>query len=464
MSAMNRRNALKTLGTLAAATALPTASEGASSARIVPPPPLPPGLQSKPSRPLTAIVLGAGNRGNVYAAYAAARPDELRIVGVAEPVAHKNERFARQYGIPDEHRFVTWEHALDIPKFADLVFITMPDRLHYLPAMKAVEVGYDLLLEKAIAQSWIQCRNILLQSRKHDRIVAVCHVLRYTPYFRKLKALVDEGAIGDLVSVQHLEPVEHIHMSHSFVRGPWRNSIESTPMLLSKSCHDLDILRWIVGRPCRRVSSFGSQSMFVPAKAPQGAPARCTDGCPVEAACPFSALKVYLGGDTWLGHLNLKTGSKEEILQALKTGPYGRCVYACDNDVVDHQVVNMEFEGGATAAFSMEALTTYAGRRTRIMGTKGDLVGDEATIRVGNFSKKTVETLAVKDFAVIASGHGGGDHGLVHDLIRAVDKRDPGLLTSTIEASVESHLIGFAAEDSRLAGGKAVETRIEEAV
>jgi predicted dehydrogenase len=458
MSAMNRRDALKTLGTLAAGAALP------AGARAVPAPSLPPGRQGKPSRPLTAIVLGAGNRGNVYAGYAAAHPDELRIVGVAEPVAHKNERFARKYGIPEEHRFVTWEHALDLPQFADLAFITMPDRLHYLPAMKALEAGYDLLLEKAIAQSWIQCRNILRQSRKHGRLVAVCHVLRYTPYFRKLKALVDDGTIGDLVSIQHMEPVEHIHMSHSFVRGPWRNSIESTPMLLSKSCHDLDILRWIIGRPCRRVSSFGSQSMFVPARAPQGAPARCTDGCPAEAACPFSALKVYLGSDTWLGHLNLKSGAKEEILQALKIGPYGRCVYACDNDVVDHQVVNLEFEGGATAAFSMEALTTYAGRRTRIMGTRGDLVGDEQTIRVGRFAGRAVETLAVKDFAVIDSGHGGGDYGLVHDLIRAVDKRDPGLLTSTIEASVESHLMGFAAEDSRLAGGKAVETRIEEEV
>jgi predicted dehydrogenase len=461
MSAMNRRDALKALGTIAAGTAW-AGDALASPARFFPPPAS--GPQTKLSRPLTAIVLGAGNRGNVYAGYASAHPDELKIVGVAEPVAHKNERFAKMYGIPDERRFVTWEHALDIPPFADLVFITMPDRLHYLSAMKAIEVGYDLLLEKAIAQSWPQCRNILLQSRKHGRIVAVCHVLRYTPYFRKLKALVDEGAVGDLVSVQHLEPVEHIHMSHSFVRGPWRNSIESTPMLLSKSCHDLDILRWIIGRPCRRVSSFGSQSMFIPARAPKGAPARCTDGCPAEAECPFSALKVYLGSKTWLGHLNLKTGSQEEILQALKIGPYGRCVYACDNDVVDHQVVNMEFEGGATAAFSMEALTTYAGRRTRIMGTQGDLVGDEETIRVGNFSKKTVATLAVKDFAVIDSGHGGGDYGLVHDLVRAVDKRDPGLLTSTIEASVESHLMGFAAEDSRLAGGKAIETRIEESV
>ncbi|MCX6561338.1 MAG: Gfo/Idh/MocA family oxidoreductase [Candidatus Aminicenantes bacterium] len=457
MSAMNRRDALKTIGTLAAGTALPARPAAAATPRQAPAGP-------KLARPLTAVVLGAGNRGNVYAGYADAHADELRIVGVAEPVAHKNERFAKKYGITDEHRFVTWEHALDIPKFADLVFITMPDRLHYLAAMKGLEVGYDLLLEKAIAQSWAQCRNILVQSRTYDRIVAVCHVLRYTPYFRKLKELVDNGTIGDVVSIQHLEPVEHIHMSHSFVRGPWRNSIESTPMILSKSCHDLDILRWIIDKPCRRVQSFGSQSKFIPARAPQGAPRRCTDGCPVEAECPFSALKVYLGSANWLGHLNLKTGSKEEILQALKTGPYGRCVYHCDNDVVDHQVVNMEFEGGVTAAFSMEGLTTYAGRRTRIMGTRGDLVGDEETIRIGDFAKKTVATLAVKDFAVIDSGHGGGDYGLVHDLLRSVDRRDPALLTSTIEASMESHLMGFAAEDSRLAGGKAVETRIEEAV
>ncbi len=457
MNAMNRRNALKTLGSVAVGTAFAGKApaslflHGASLPHVA------------PDRPLTAVVLGAGNRGNTYAGYAALHPNELKIVGVAEPVAHKNERFAKKYGIPDEHRFVTWEHALDLPKFADLVFVTMPDRLHYLPAMKAIEVGYDVLLEKAIAQSWKECRNILVQTRKYGKIVAVCHVLRYTPYFRKLKELCDDGTIGDIVSIQHMEPVWHIHMSHSFVRGPWRNSIESTPMILSKSCHDLDILRWIVGRPCRRVQSFGSQSMFVAGRAPQGSTLRCTDGCAVEADCPYSALKIYLGGPTWLGHLNLKTGSKEEILQALKTGQYGRCVYRCDNDVVDHQVVNMEFEGGITAAFNMEAMTSYAGRRTRIMGTKGDLVGDEETIRIGSFKDDKITTLAVKDFARIDSGHGGGDYGLVHDLLQAVSRRDPSLLTSTIEASMESHLMGFAAEDSR-AANKVVETRIEAAV
>jgi predicted dehydrogenase len=457
MSAMNRRNALKTLGLVAAGSAWTVKSTAAPGPQTPAAPPF------KPDRPLTAVVLGAGNRGNVYAGYAALHPDELKIVGVAEPVAHKNDRFAKKYGIADEHRFVTWEHALDAPKFADLVFITMPDRLHYLSAMKAIETGYDVLLEKAIAQSWRECRNILVQTRKYGKIVAVCHVLRYTPYFRKLKELCDSGAVGDIISLQHLEPVWHIHMSHSFVRGPWRNSIESTPMILSKSCHDLDILRWIVGRSCRRVQSFGSQSMFIAERAPQGSPARCTDGCPAEADCPYSALKIYLGGPTWLGHLNLKTGSKDEILQALKTGPYGRCVYRCDNDVVDHQVVNMEFEGGITAAFSMEAMTSYAGRRTRIMGTKGDLVGDEETIRIGTFKTDKAAILAVKDFAQIDSGHGGGDYGLVRDLIQAVSRRDPSLLTSTIEASMESHLLAFAAEESRMSN-KVVETRIEGAV
>ena len=457
MNAMNRRNALKTLGSVAVGTAFAGKAPASPLLQTAPVP------RRAPDRPLTAVVLGAGNRGNVYAGYAALHPEELKIVGVAEPMAHKNERFAKKYGISDDHRFVTWEYALDIPKFADLVFITMPDRLHYLPAMKAIEVGYDVLLEKAIAQSWRECRNILVQTRKYDKIVAVCHVLRYTPYFRKLKELCDKRTIGDIVSVQHMEPVWHIHMSHSFVRGPWRNSIESTPMILSKSCHDLDILRWIVGRPCRRVQSFGSQSMFIPEKAPQGSTLRCTDGCAVEADCPYSALKIYLGGPTWLGHLNLKTGSKEEILQALRTGPYGRCVYRCDNDVVDHQVVNMEFEGGITAAFNMEAMTSYAGRRTRIMGTKGDLVGDEETIRIGSFKDDKIKTLAVKDFAQIDSGHGGGDYGLVHDLLQAVGRRDPSLLTSTIEASMESHLMGFAAEESR-AANKVVETRIEAAV
>jgi predicted dehydrogenase len=197
----------------------------------------------KPKRPVTAVVLGAGNRGNVYASYSQKYPDELKIIGVAEPIDYRRTRFSQTYQIPEKYQWVTWEHALEIPKFADALIITTPDNLHYGPAIGGLQLGYDLLLEKVIAQTWKECNDILKLTQKHSRIVAVCHVLRYTPYFRKLKDVMDSSILGEIVSIQHLEPVEHIHMSHSFVRGNWRNSKESNPMILSKSCNDMNILR-----------------------------------------------------------------------------------------------------------------------------------------------------------------------------------------------------------------------------
>lgn len=458
-SPLNRRQMLKTLGAMAVSPGIVksfSGMQGPSRETGV----LQEGQRQALEKPLTAVVLGAGNRGNVYAGYSLLHPEELKMVGVAEPVPYKNETFAKKYGIFDKHRFVTWEHALDVPKFADVVFITTPDNLHYGPAMRALELGYDLLLEKVIAQTWKECRDILDQARRYGRIVAVCHVLRYSPYFLKLKEVCDTGEIGEIVSIQHLEPVEHIHMAHSFVRGNWRNSRESNPMILAKSCHDLDILRWVVGKPCTRIQSFGSLTLFRPEMAPAGSPARCTDGCPAEAECPFSALKIYLRRRTWLGHLNLLEQTDEAILRALREGPYGRCVYRCDNDVVDHQICSIEFAGGVTSSFSMEGLTSYGGRKTRVMGTRGDVVGDETILTVFSFKTGQPYTWNAREAAKVNAGHGGGDYGLVRDFIQAVSRRDPSLLSSTLEASVESHLMGFKAEESRLTG-KALEVNLE---
>lgn len=411
------------------------------------------GVAATIDRPVTAIVIGAGNRGNVYAGYALKYPGELKIVGVAEPVAHKNERFARIHQIPSENRFNSWEEVFTRPKFADAVIITTPDHLHYGPAMEALPMGYDMILEKVVAQSWKECNDILKSAVKFNSIVAVCHVLRYTAYFRKLKEICDSGLLGDIVSFQHMEPVEHMHMSHSFVRGPWRNSKESNPMILSKSCHDTDIIRWIIGKPCTRVSSFGNLTWFRKENAPAGSPLRCMDGCPAEAHCPYDARKVYQPQNWYISHLNLVTNSEEEILDKLRTTRYGICVYKQDNDVVDHQICNFEFEGGITASFSMEAMTHYGGRRTKIMGTKGHATGDENELEYADFVTGKVTRWDVSS-AQITSGHGGGDYGLVHDFVRASQKKDPTLLTSTIQASMESHLMGFMAEKSRLNGGK----------
>lgn len=407
-------------------------------------------LDAKLDKPLTAVIIGAGSRGNTYALYADRYPGSLQIVGVSDINEFRRKGMGDRFSVKASHRFGDWSEVFKQPKFADIMIITTPDYLHYEPCMKALEMGYHVLLEKPAAQTEKECTDILKQSRKYNRIVAICHVLRYAPYFKALKETVDSGKIGELVSIQHLEPIERIHFSHSYVRGNWNNSKKTTPAVISKSCHDLDILRWIVGKPCKEVTAFGSLSYFKSSKAPKGAAKRCLD-CPIEAQCAFSAKRVYYDRRDWLNVFDLSGDRQqqgEQILSYLRTTDYGRCVFYSDNDQPDHFIMNMKFENDVTVAFSMEALTSYAGRRTRIMGTKGDIVGDMQTFTLTDFLTGKQEKWGID----INDGHGGGDLRLVRDLLWAVDKEDESLLTSTIEASIESHVMGFKAEESRLNG------------
>ena len=462
----NRRQALKSIGAACFAPALfddpSEAAVAAVAAPAVEPLPEP---QADPrhttiTRPLDGIIVGGGNRGWLYAQYARTNPEAMRIVGLAEPIPIRREKFRAALALDDARVFTTWEHVFERPKFADFVIVTTMDGLHYAPAMRAMEMGYHVLLEKAIAQSWAQCQDILAQARKHRRIVGICHVLRYAPYFMKMRDVIRGGEIGDIVSVQHLEPIGNIHMSHAFVRGNWRNEKESTPILLSKSCHDLDLFHWMLARPCRKVSSFGQLTYFTRAHAPAGSAARCTDGCPLEKECPYSAPRIYVRDRTWdVGHvIDLQPWDEAKLMAALRRGPYGRCVFQCDNDVADHQVVNLEFDGGTTVAFSMEAHTTDMGRRTRVMGTRGDIVGDEQVLTVNDFSARKAVAYKAADLAAgyAGGGHGGGDRRLVRDFLQAVYQDNPALLSSTIEDSMESHRIGFEAEKSRRGGGAVI--------
>ena len=407
--------------------------------------------------PVTAITLGAGNRGNVYGNYGIQFPKELDIIGVAEPISIRNKRYKKKHNILEENTFDTWEHVFNRPKFADAVIISTPDDLHYAPCIKALEMGYDVLLEKPIAPTEKECLDILNLANETGRIVAVCHVLRYAPYFIKLREMVQSGSIGKLISIQHLEPIEHIHMSHSYVRGNWHNSKKTTPIILAKSCHDLDILRWIIDKPCKSIEAFGSLKWFKQENAPRGSTNRCTDGCAVEKECPYSALKVYGKTGGWSSVFDFpddKAKHKEYLLEQLKTTNYGRCVYRMENDQPDHYVTSMEFEEEITANFSMEAFTSYHGRRTRIMGSHGDIVGDmkkftHTDFLTGKINKWDISLDQEKNSKYQLSGHGGGDWGLVTDWIKAVKNQDTSLLTSTIDASVESHIMGFMAEKSR---------------
>lgn len=402
----------------------------------------------KIEKPVTAILIGAGNRGSIYADYGVRYPDELQIIGVADINTARRNKIADAHQVKDEYRFDDWKKVFSGAKFADAVIIATPDKIHTAPCLAALDAGYDVLLEKPIAPTEQECRMILEKALETNRIVGVCHVLRYSPYFRELKEVLDAGLIGDIISVHHMEPIEHIHMSHSYVRGQWRNSKTATPIILAKSSHDTDIIRWLVNNPVHDVHCFGNLKWFTNANAPKGSTDRCTDGCAVEQSCPYSALQIYYRDRKRLYVFDMpesKSKWDDYILEQLKVTDYGKCVYKMDNDQPDHLTVNMLFENGVTAGFSMEAHVSYEGRRTRIMGSKGDIVGNMESFIMNDFTTGRQTSWSLKTDA-----HGGGDHRLVRDWVQAIYQRDKTLLSSTIEVSVESHLVAFAAERSRI--------------
>jgi predicted dehydrogenase len=452
---MNRRSLIKQLGLSIGATVIGSETMARlSDGTLVYEVPKNP-LHKRIDKPVTAITLGAGGRGNVYGGFAAKYPNLLKIVGVAEPIPIRNERYTAKHQIADANRFDTWERVFERPKFADAIIITTPDNLHYAPCMKALEMGYDVLLEKPIAPTEKECRNILALAKKTGRIVAVCHVLRYAPYFVKMRNLIAEGAIGEVMSVQHLEPIEHMHMAHSYVRGNWHNSKQTTPIILAKSCHDLDIIKWVINKPAKQIVAMGDLKWFRKENAPAGSTARCTDGCAVERTCPYSAIKSYHDKRQRVGVLDLtddKSKHAEAIMEKLRTTNYGRCVYRMENDQPDHYITNIRFGDNVTASFSMEAFTSYGGRRTRIMGSMGDMVGDMNELVITDFrtgKQNKMVPIAEDVEGYKNNGHGGGDWLLAHDFVQAVAQQNPKLLTSTIEESIESHIMGFMAEESR---------------
>jgi len=400
-------------------------------------------------QPVTIAIAGAGARGTTYARFAAERPDRARVVAVAEPRVAWRDRIAADLVFDD------WRVMLDRPRLADAVVVSTQDADHVGPVLAAAAAGYHILLEKPMAPNEADCRRIVDAARDAGVILAVCHVLRYTTYTRKLKELIDGGAIGDVVSVQHLEPVGYWHQAHSYVRGNWRREDESSPMVLAKSCHDLDWIRYLVGRPCRALSSFGGLAHFRPDQAPPGAADRCLD-CAVEADCPYSARRIYLGGlaagrSEWPVAVLDPVPTPASIERALREGPYGRCVYRCDNDVVDHQVVAMQFEGGVTATFTMTGFTAFRGRTTTVFGTRGEVVGDGDTLRVHDFLTDTSTTVRPDPLPepTALAGHGGGDYGVMDAFVRAVATGDAGAVLSGPDESLETHRMVFAAERAR---------------
>ncbi len=400
---------------------------------------------------ITVAVAGAGVRGEVYADYAFSHPEEMRVIAIAEPHEGRRRKMQERHGISEEMVFMDAEALLDQPRLADAIFICTQDHDHYKQTMRALELGYHVLLEKPMSPSMQECKEMERKAEAAGSILSICHVLRYTPFFSRIKAILESGKIGRLMTVQHNEYVGYWHQAHSFVRGNWNHAERSSPMILAKACHDMDILQWLIDSPCEAVSSFGALSYFKPKHAPEGAPLRCLDGCPAAAECEYYAPKHYLTEHTGWPTSSISVDmSYEARWQALKDGPYGRCVFHCDNNVVDHQVASFQFQNEVTAVFTMTAFARDGGRFIHLTGTKGEIRGamEQNEITVKHFDTGEEETITLRTPGGHV-GHGGGDMLLVRDFISQVKSgTSSGGLTSAAN-SVQSHLLAFAAEASR---------------
>ena len=412
------------------------------------------------SKQLKVILIGAGNRGCNYVRLAKENcPEKLDVVAIADPDLSRGREIIEAYGIPEEMIFDDWKKVLALPKFADAAIIATQDNNHFEPACAALLAGYDLLLEKPVAPTAEECLGISDLANSLGRKVVVCHVLRYAPFFETVKHIIDSGRIGKVVNIVHTECVGNIHQSHSYVRGNWRDSKESSPMILAKSCHDLDIVQWLLGKECTRVQSFGSLSYFRPENAPEGAPEYCIQSCPHESECVYSAVKIYKERQfpVWVRYVTKKeNATDEEIEKIISKTNYGKCIFKCGNDVVDHQVVNLEYEGGETVSFTMSAFNK-GGRKINVMGTAGELWANmsDKTVHIFDFKTREIETIDVLNYVKdesIVGGHGGGDLGIVKAFCEYLTGEYKGNAVSDISTSVGNHLVAFAAESSRLEG------------
>ena len=414
-------------------------------------------------KPVTISIIGAGKRGEAYANYARLHPDRLRVVAVAEPREIQLTRLAERYGIPSENCFRSYAEFAAATRLSDAVAICTQDRMHLDAVESIAPKGYAILLEKPMSPELAECERIVATVKKHGNLLTVCHVLLYTNLTAKLRGLLDQGVVGEIVSIQHMEPVAWWHQAHSFVRGNWRNETESSFMLMAKSCHDIDWMRHIVGKRCKRVASFGSLRHFKASDKPEGATDRCWE-CPahIESNCPYSAKRLYYTNferDGTANYINdiITEGrnTREAVEEALRHGPYGRCVYSCDNDVVDNQVVILEYEGPVTATFTMTAFTPALHRATRIFGTRGFIETDFVKIKLFDFTteKETIYDTSTDPVSATAeSGHGGGNYHIMRAFVDAVMTGDTSGIHSGWEASMESHRVVFAAEKARRSG------------
>jgi predicted dehydrogenase len=404
-------------------------------------------------RPVELVMVGAGNRGHLaYGGFAERNPDLAKFVAVVEPDEARRARFANAHGIPAERQFRSWEDIASRPPLAPALINATLERHHRDSTLGLLAAGYDMLLEKPIAPTAAECLEIASAAEAQGRLLQIAHVLRYAPFFLALREIITSDRLGAIVSVDWRENLVYWHFAHSYIRGNWGNTARAGPMILTKCCHDLDLLVWMFGR-CERLSSSGSLTHFTRGAVGPEIPERCTDGCPISEACPYFAPRVYLDrlrenpASFAVAAITLDR-TPEGVMRALETGPYGRCVYRSDNDAVDHQVVLMRFRGGLSVSLTMQGSSHVEGRTVRIDGTRATLLANEARGEMEIHDHRTGQAERISRPRGVG-GHGGGDDGLMRAFVGAIQGDRAGVLTSAREA-VASHLMAFAAERARL--------------
>lgn len=400
-------------------------------------------------------IIGAGNRATAYiTAMQKYYNDEFEIVAIFDPNPIRKEYYKTKYNVGKIYD--SYEAFLELPRISDVVIIATLDDMHFIPTIAAIEKGYDIILEKPISMNLEETIAIGEAGRKHpEQFIAVCHVLRHSPFFDKLKEIIDSKVVGNVIDIQHNENVGYYHFAHSYVRGSWRNTDISAPFIVAKSCHDLDIILYLLkDKHCKKLSSYGNLTFFTKDKFdPENMAPRCSD-CKIEKNCPYSALQIYSSGK--MKSVVFDTSTADRLKEELAESQYGRCVFACDNNVCDHQVTAIEFEDGVHATFNLSAFTEKNQRSIKIMCEYGEIRGLESLkeIEVIHFgtNKKTIYTTKT-----VEGGHGGADEGFVKNFMGAYlygEKFD-----STLEMSIESHIMAYGAEESRLHGGKTIDIK-----
>ncbi|MBQ9485884.1 MAG: Gfo/Idh/MocA family oxidoreductase [Clostridia bacterium] len=424
---------------------------------------------------ITVAIVGAGNRGQAYADYSLDCPSELKVIAVCDPNAVNLKEASDKYAVPDNMRFNDFNVFIKAGVKCDFVINATMDQMHYETAMALIAAGYNLLLEKPVTAVPKELLEIEKAAKEKGVDVFVCHVLRYTPFYRKIKEIIDSGEIGKIIDMEMNEHVWHGHFVNAYVRGKWRNEKEcGSGFLLAKCCHDTDLMCWLnnITVPTK-VSSFGSRAMYCPENAPNGSADYCYN-CPVKSDCVFDAARFELIMDccpqyTWLNMGKpISELTTEEKKEHLRKSEFGKCVYKTDMDIVDRQCVSVNFANGSVGTLNMVGGASKAGRHIHIVCEYGEIVGyveenkmiyrkynkglsDQKYLNDDMTHQDTVIDIAadVVESAVLFGGHNGGDYAIMHDVVRYFNGDNSSPSLTPISDSVDGHFVVYAAEESR---------------